>query len=169
LLNWNIESAKAIETLKGKTLIVHHPEDELMKKEAGLYHSLFQNGIASSQYIKELNLNHSPYKPSFIHGAHLCEFAYNQFDPEHEISKFLFSSNCSFSERILNRFAIASPEFKNKVFRTIAQDFQSGGLYWGSGEDAFYNRNGLSMNDKLRVQAIVRTKIFRRTPPSMFL
>jgi hypothetical protein len=159
LLNWNIESTKAIENLKGKTLIIHHPEDEFMKKEASLYHSLFQRGIASSPNIKELNLNRSSRKPPFIHGAPLFQFAHSDFDPEQEISKFLFSSNISFSERILNRFAVASSQFRNQVFSKIAQELQNGGLYWGSGEDAFYNRNGLSMTDEMRIQAIVWAKL----------
>ncbi len=159
LLNWNIKSAKAIENLKGKTLIVHHPEDELMKGEASLYKALFQRGVAPSPNIKELNLNHSPIKPPFIHGADLDEFAHDDFNPVQEINKFLFASNASFSERILNRFAVANPQFRDRVFARIAQTFQNGGLYWGSGKDAFYNRNGLSMTDDMRVQAIVSTKV----------
>jgi alpha/beta superfamily hydrolase len=158
LLNWNIESVKAIEKSKGKTLIVHHPEDELMKNEASLYHSLFQRGIAPSSNVKELNLSRCPYRPGFIHGAPLEEFSFDGFNPEEEISRFLFSSNCSFSERILNRFTVATPEFRNKVFSIIARDFQNGGHYWGSGEDAFYNRNGLSLTDKMRTGAITFVK-----------
>ncbi len=160
LLNWKIESVKAIENLKGKTLIVHHPEDELMKNEASLYHSLFQRAISPLPHIEELNLNRSPSSQSFfVHGAPLAAFADDNLNPEHEISKFLFASNVSFSERILNRFAVASSQFRSQVFTRIAQEFQNGGLYWRSGEDAFYNRNGLSMTDAMRTQAIVRTKL----------
>lgn len=159
LLNWNIESTKAIKTLKGKTLIVHHPEDEFMKEEASLYNSLFQSRTAPLPQIEQLNLNRSSFRPSFVHGARLDRFATPYFNPENEISKFLFSSNSTFSERLLSRFAIASPEFKNKVFRTISQ-LQSFGSYWGSGEDAFYNRNGLSMSDEERVRVIELTKHF---------
>jgi pimeloyl-ACP methyl ester carboxylesterase len=158
LLNWKIESVKAIENLKGKTLIVHHPEDELMKKEASLYHSLFQRATLFPN-IQELNLDRSPSRSFFIHGAPLAAFGDDHFEPEDEISKFLFASTLSRSERILNRFAIANTRFRNQVFAQIAQEFQNGGLYWGSGEDAFYNRNGLSMTDEMRVLAIVKTKV----------
>jgi pimeloyl-ACP methyl ester carboxylesterase len=157
LLNWKIQSTKAIENLKGKTLIVHHSEDELMKNEASLYHSLFQRTKALPN-LEELNLNHSTSHPSFIHGARLEAFA--DVEAEHKIAQFLFSSNASFSERILNRFASASPQFRDQVFSCIAKDFQNGGSYRGSGEDAFYNRNGLSVTDAIRTYAIVKTKLF---------
>jgi len=157
-LNWNIDAVEAIEKLKGKTLVVHHPQDELMREEANLFQSLFQRGIAPSDDIQELNLDGGPNRPYFIHGAPLEMFAYEDFNPQHEIAEFLFSSNSSYSERILNRFATASPEFKNRVFALISRMFQHGGRYWGSAEDAFYNRNGQSMTDEMRVRAITQAK-----------
>lgn len=158
LSNWNIESTKAIANLKGKTLIVHHPQDELMQRKASLYQTLFQRGILPSPNIKDLDLSRSPFKLGFIHGTPLELFTTENFNAEEKISKFIFSSPSSFSERMLNRFIVSSPEFQSKVFETIAQRFQSGGFYWGSAADAFYNRNGLSLTDEMRIRAIVTTK-----------
>ena len=41
----------------------------------------------------------------------------------------------------------------------ISNAYQNGGRYWGSGEDAFYNRNGLSLTDEMRVKAITFAKL----------
>jgi hypothetical protein len=158
-LNWDLDAVDAIEKLKGKTMVIHHPDDHLMRNEASLYHSLFQRGIAPSSNIQELNLKQGPNQPNFIHGAPLEMFNHQNFYPEHEIAKFLFSSNTSYNERMLSRFALASPELKNKVFTVISNAYQNGGHYWGSGEDAFYNRNGQSLTDDMRVKAITFAKL----------
>jgi alpha/beta superfamily hydrolase len=159
-MNWNIDAVEPIKKMKGKTLIVHHPEDELMRKQASLYHRLFERGVAPSPNITELNLSQGQDTPYFLyfHGAPIAHFVHQEFHPEHQIAKFLFSSNCSFSERMLNRFAVATPEFRNRVFSLVARSNQNGGRYWGSGEDAFYNRNGLSMTDEDRMHAICLAK-----------
>jgi hypothetical protein len=159
VLNWNIDSIQAMEHLKGKSLIVHHPEDKLIGKKANLYHALFQRGLAPSAKIQELNLSRYLNQPNNVHAAALYQFASDDLNPEHEISRFLFASPYSFSERILNQFAVSSQEFRHKVFSTIAQRLQDGGFYWGSGEDAFYNRNGLSITDKSRIQIIISAKL----------
>ncbi len=159
-LNWNIGAVEPIKKLKGKTLIVHHPEDELMRKEASLYNRLFQRGVSPSPDITELNLRQSHVIPDFVyvHGVPISYFVHREFNAEHEIAKFLFSSHCSFSERMLNRFAVASPEFRSRVFSLVARFNQNGGHYWGSGEDAFYNRNGLSITDEDRMKLICHAK-----------
>ncbi len=158
-LNWDIDAVDAIEKLKGKTMVVHHPDDHLMRNEASLYQSLFQRGLAPSANIQELNLNRCPDQIHSFHVAPLEMFNHQNFNPEHEIAKFLFSSNTSYNERMLSRFASASPDFKNKVFTVISNAYQNGGRYWGSGEDAFYNRNGLSLTDEMRVKAITLAKL----------
>ena len=79
LSNWNIASTKAIEKLKGKTLIVHHPQDELMQRKASLYQTLFQRGLLPSPHIKDLDLSRSPFKLGFIHGTPLELFATQNF------------------------------------------------------------------------------------------
>jgi hypothetical protein len=50
---------------------------------------------------------------------------------------------------------------RNRVFAVIAADFQNGGYYWRSGEDAFYGRNGLSITDEMKSRAIVDARFYR--------
>ncbi len=89
VLNWNCDSAIAFEKIKGKTLIVHHPKDEMMKGKADLYHTLFKKGIVSPD-VSHMDLGQSPARSTFYHGAPIEHFATPGFDPELEISRFLF-------------------------------------------------------------------------------
>ena len=159
-LNWNIDAAAAFEKLKGKTLVVRHPEDEMMRGRADLYQSLIQRQLAPSTAITDLDLSLSPTRANSFHCNPLGTFAVEDFNPEHAVSQFLFDSNTSFSARILERFARgARADFRNAVFERIAREYQNGGRYWGSAEDAFYNRNGQTMTDAQRVEAIVTAKL----------
>jgi hypothetical protein len=168
-LNWNMESTKAIEKFKGKTLVVHHPRDEMMKGEASLYRSLFQRATAPPPRVSEHNLERFFSFPDDIHGLPLEYFGSTNGDDNagHEVAKFLFGSNLSCQKRMLERFEAAPSEFKNRVFAKIAACEQHGGLYWGSGADQFYNRNGLTMSDATRVNAIVSEKMSPSNSPSM--
>jgi hypothetical protein len=160
-LNWNIESTKAIEKFKGKTLVVHHPRDEMMKNEASPYRSLFQRATAPPPRVSELNLQR--FGESWNNHCSPLRFFESTDGADnagHEVAKFLFGSNLSCQKRMLERFEAAPSEFKNRVFAKIATCERGGGLYWGSGEDRFYNRNGLTTSDDVRVNAIVWEKMF---------
>jgi hypothetical protein len=160
LLNWNIKAAKAIENLKGKTLIVHHPQDELMKKGASLYRHIFEQRAASSfPEISHLDLSTSNRTPDFIHGAPLSFFSNEKFDPGAEVAKFLFSSALSKNQRMIQIFRHSSLDFREKVYRVVARYDQNGGYYWGSGEDACHNRNGLSLSESQLAKAITLVKL----------
>ncbi len=160
LLSWNIPSANAIENLKGKTLIVHHPEDELMQKEASLYRHFFQRtGVSPSSEISHLDLSVANKIPNFIHGADLNSFANEEFNPKAEIAQFLFGSNLSINQRMIQIFRSSSEDFRNRVYQIVARNYQRGGYYWGSGADACYNRNGQSLTESQLARAIITAKM----------
>lgn len=92
LLNWNMESAKALSAIQSRTLIVHHPQDELMHGQASLYNKIFQRGTTVPQNISHLDLSRSPSRCSFFHAYPLENFATDEFDPTQEIVQFLFAS-----------------------------------------------------------------------------
>ncbi len=162
LLGWNIASANAIENLKGKTLIVHHPEDELMQKEASLYRHFFQRtGASPSSEISHLDLSRADETPDFIHGSNLDSFADREFNfnPKAEIAKFLFGSNLSLNQRMIQIFRSSPEDFHNRVYEIVARKYQRGGYYWGSGADACHNRNGLSLTESQLARAIITAKM----------
>lgn len=151
LINWNIDGVEPIENLKGRTLIVHHPRDHMMKEEASLYQRLFERGAFQSPTVEELNLGQSPTQVFDYHCTPLSQFSHEDFQPIDRIAGFLFNANTSSHT---SQFERETPEFRNRVFTAIAQRFQNGGYYWGSGEDAFYNRNGQSLSAVDRFWAI---------------
>jgi hypothetical protein len=159
LLNWNMDSAKAIENLKGKTLIVHHPEDELMQKKASLYNHFFApESTAAAPEISHLDLSRSPSKPHFIHGAPLERFVADGFNPEAEIAQFLFGSNLTQKQRMIQIFRNSPEEFRNQVYQKVATLYQKERSYWGSGADACHNRNGLSLTESQLANAVIAAK-----------
>ncbi len=161
LLNWNMPSAKAIENLKGKTLIVHHPKDELMKEEASLYRHFFERQTApASGLISHLDLSRCKHGMRFYHGTPLPYFRTHEFNPASEVTKFLFSSNLSYEQRMAQIYRNSSSiDFRNKVHEAVASIFQGESSYWGSGEDACNNRNGLSLSDSHLAYAVYNVKM----------
>lgn len=151
LINWNIDGVEPIEKLKGRTLIVHHPLDPIMKEQASLYQGLFERGAFQSPHIQELNLGQSPHEAPNFHCSPISQFRHGDFRPDERIAGFLFNSHAPLHRSPFER---ETPEFRNRVFTLIAQRFQNGGFYWGSGEDAFYNRNGQSLTSADRFWAI---------------
>ncbi len=160
LLNWNMPSAKALENLRGKTLIVHHPKDELMGSNASLYRYFFESQAApASGLISHLDLSRADQNVDFYHGAPLYYFANEEIDPPAEIAKFLFSSDLSLEQRMVQIYRNSKVEFQNKVHEVVAMRYQDGGFYWGSGADACNNRNGLSISESELSQAIYCAKM----------
>jgi pimeloyl-ACP methyl ester carboxylesterase len=160
LLNWNIENAQALHEVRGKVLVVHHPQDELMKDQASLAQALFQQkATPAPQHIHQLDLSASTERPYFIHGAPIGDFATDRFDPASDIAQFLFSTNCTFNQRMVQIFRNSSQAFQEKVHSAVARLFQEGGLYWGSGADACHSRNGLSLTEEQLVTAVCQVKL----------
>ena len=164
LLNWNIDTAKAMDKLKGKTLIVHHPEDELMKGEASLYRHIFQRatGGVPSPDISHLDLSRSKGNHCFIHGTPLENFSTNQFNPQDEIVRFLFNTKTTQTQRMVELFRNGSADLRGRVYTIVAQEFQGGGYYYGSGEDACLGRNNLSITDSQLAEAVMIAKLSNR-------
>ncbi len=161
LLNWNINTAKALDNLKGKTLIVHHPKDELMKGEASLYRHVFQKaagGVPPSD-ISHLDLSRSNGNHGYIHGTPLEDFATNEFNPQDEIAQFLFNTNMTQTQRMVDLFRNGSADLRGRVYTIVAQKFQNGGYYHGSGEDACWGRNNLSITDSQLAEAVMIAKL----------
>lgn len=164
LLNWNIDAASALENLKGKLLIVHHPEDELMHADASLYRHVFERaGVAPSPDVSQVDLSRAGFQEeAFLHGTPLPLFQWgtDPFKPTDEVSKFLFATNLSRDERLVQIYRNStSQEFRNKVHAYVAMGYQNGGYYWGSGEDACNNRNGQSLSDSQLAYAVYSAKI----------
>ena len=166
-LNWNIQSAQAFDKIKGKSLIVHHPDDELMKNQASLYRSIFEKGTTVSSEIKEINLQRPSNPMEHIHGAPLAFFRTDSFNPEAEISQFLFSSNCTYNQRMVQIFRNSSLNFRTKVYETVARLYQNGGFYWGSAEDACNNRNGLFLTEEQLARAVTTAKLSTGGQPTV--
>lgn len=164
LLNWNMPSAKAIENLQGKTLIVHHPKDELMGNDASLHRHFFEKQTPPpSGLISHLDLNRSKQTVEFYHGSPLACFITNELNPVGEIAKFLFCSDLSLEQRMVQIYRGSSIEFQNKVHEAVAIRYQDGGWYWGSGADACNNRNGLSLNESELAIAVYDAKMGKHT------
>ncbi|GEM_PF-1595745 len=161
LLNWNIDSASALENLKGKLLIIHHPQDEMMHGRASLYRHVFERGVAPSSDVKHIDLSRSGLQNVFYHATPLPQFSHRTFKPVEEVCKFLFSTNLSTEERLIQIYRNStSQEFRNKVHTRVAELYQNGGYYWGSGEDACNRRNGQSLTDHQLARAIAWTKAY---------
>jgi len=160
LLNWNIDAASALENLKGKLLIVHHPKDELMEKEASLYRHVFERAqVPPSPEVSHLDLSRSHAEDIFFHGTPLPQFRTAEFNPTEEVSKFLFSMDLSKYQRLIQIYRNSSVDFRNKVHKEAARLYQNGGHYWGSGEDACNNRNGLFLTESQLATAIAWAKL----------
>ena len=154
LLNWNMESVTAIQKIKGKTLIVHHPDDELMRNGASIYRALFQRGAEAPAQATYLNLSASQSQSDFIHGAPLSDFASPSFNPEAKVAQFLFSSPNTLNQRMIQIFENASEDFREKVFATVlVREAQGRGYLWSSGEDACK-----SIPDDQLAEAVIATK-----------
>lgn len=160
ILGWNIDAASALENLKGKLLIVHHPKDELMEKNASLYRHVFEREqVPPSSEVFHLDLSRSQKEDLFFHGTKLPEFRTEEFNSTNEVTKFLFSLELSKSDRLIQIYRNSqSMDFRNKVHEEAARLYQDGGHYWGSGEDACNNRNGLSLTENQLVNAIAWAK-----------
>lgn len=162
ILNWNIDAASALENLKGKLLIVHHPKDELMEKEASLYRHVFERAqVTTTPEVSHLDLSRSQEQDIHFHGTPLQQFRATGFNATEEVSRFLFSTNLSKNQRLIQIYRNStSANFRNKVHKEAARIYQNGGHYWGSGEDACNNRNGLSLTESQLAYAITLAKIY---------
>lgn len=170
VLNWNIDSAKTLPTLKGKTLIVHHPDDSMMKEEASLHRRLFERNAAQTPTnISHIDLSQGnrvsdaddAWIRGHIHGADLDFFneRSENFYPKQEIAQFLFDSPLPFNQRMIQVCNRASPDFRNKVYGKVAELFQSNNHYLGSGEDAWHRRNGFALTEAQMARAVMIAKL----------
>lgn len=92
LIGWNISSVDAIEKIKGRTLIVHHPEDELMKNDASLYRAIFERGTRVPENVSPLDLSIPQTRSGFFHGEPIENFQSDRYSAVAQITDFLFSS-----------------------------------------------------------------------------
>lgn len=91
-LNWNMASADALRETKGRTVIVHHPEDPMMKNDASLYRAIFERGALSTGDIGHLDLSYWQISSNNLHCEPLLSFGSAEDSPIMKISEFLFSS-----------------------------------------------------------------------------
>ena len=129
-----------------------------VRNEASLYNRLFKAGATPPSHLSHLDLSQSDALSDFYHADDLATFNTETFRPKEEITQFLFSSPLLTEQRMIQIFRSASQEFKSKVYTIVANRYQNGGLYFGSGEDACYNRNGLSLSDRQLADAIIAAK-----------
>ncbi len=159
LLNSNMDSTNAVKSFHRKTLIVHHPKDNMMRDNASLYASIFkQDAYIPLNHIAHLNLSTGQQLPCQIHTAPLAHFSNESFNPEDDVCKFLFASNQTLSQKMMQDFQRGTRDFRNNVYTYVATNFQDGGLYWKSGKDACLGRNGLSISNHELTQAIIEAK-----------
>ncbi len=170
-IGWNmLEAGKAIPQLKGRTLITCHPQDRVIPQKASPaiidYSHLsevekMQIGNEGWDFWDERKKrDHSVNVPN-AHGKPLYRFETDQGALAlHKTAQFLFSPSKGPDELWIKRFSESSykggfihPE-KSQVYQAVAKLFQNGGLYFGSGEDAFHNRRGLSLTNAQKAQAI---------------
>lgn len=154
LVNWNLNPAKVFPDLKGRTLVVHHPKDELMKGNASL-----APHFSSHAGISRLDLGRSGLNSTSYHSTPLEAFATKDFNPTEEVTKFLFSSSVSRNQRMIQLFRNASQNFQNLVHHIVAKKYQNGGYYLGSGADACHNRNGQRVSEQQLADAIITAKM----------
>ncbi len=93
ILNLNCDGTNALKKVKGKRLIVHHPNDQIMKGQASLYQSIFKKGVANSRDIKSIDLSRSGQVSFNYHCEPVEHFVSASFNPVAEISQFLFQAN----------------------------------------------------------------------------
>lgn len=163
LLGWDaLNAGKALENIKGKTLITYHPNDEVIRNSA----QLAKSPSARQPNVQTLELQGNRDDIiNFYHGHPLSIMTQaNGHKAIEEVGEFLFSdieSSQVWDERLAH-FEEESQELKETVYSYVALQFQNGGYHATSGEDAFHGRNGLSLTAAQRIEAI-RAVAYGRT------
>lgn len=181
-LGWEaLNAGRALENLKGKTLITYHPKDEVIRDTAQLAKS--PNAEMSNIQILELQGKQVSFHGTgdyinFYHSHPLSEITQqNGKKAIEEVAEVLFSDVETFpkDQAHFQRFARhfyecyikgnedswveniqeGGTEFQAKAYSYIARHFQGGGYYATSGEDAFFGRNGLSLTKAQKIQALL--------------
>ncbi len=178
LLHWDIDGESAVRKLTGRTLVVHHPDDSVMSPERSLYNALFKSRTPVPANVQELDLSRGlKLENAFLHGVPMKHFDTPNFKAEEDVIQFLFNADRNCSEQLLQNFSSYPAELRNRTFGIVAEHVVGGGYwmrrvresiqpesaqesgsYFGSGEDAFYDRNGQSATADQRVNAIFQAK-----------
>ena len=88
LLNWNLDSQSALKNIQGKTLVVYHPQDEVVGQGAGFCHHAHAINKVEKIDLSEGNC----FGHYFLHGDALSTFNTDKFKPEQQIIEFLKNS-----------------------------------------------------------------------------
>lgn len=159
-LGWNLQPSKTFQNIQGEKRIAFEGLDQVIPPKANLATSLIKKNLISAREIVELNSkDHNFDNP---HCAPIEQYAPHAGPmPMTQIADFLFGSQRPARAHMESYISLFAEAQKGKFFEIIAERFQNGGYYFGSGQDAFYNRNGQSLTDAEAFEAIERAfKVF---------
>ncbi len=154
-LGWNLQPSKTFQNIQGEKRIIFEGLDQVIPSRANLATSLLKKNLVSAREIIELNS-----KEHKVHNPH-CDpieqyASHAGLMPMTQIADFLFGSQRPSRSHMESFISLLTERRKEMFFEFIAKSYQNGGHYFGSGQDAFYNRNGQSLTDAEAFGAIER-------------
>jgi hypothetical protein len=160
-LKWNGDPESAVRKMTGKTLVVHHPDDDIVTSETGMYQALFHSSVPTPANVSQIDLSSGRDFKGYLglHCLDLRTFNNAIFKAEEQIIEFLFNAPQSCIQKQLAEFASYPEELRQRTFEVVSKHLQEDSHYWNSGEDAFYGRNGLSLTDDQKFNAIVNARM----------